>query len=76
MKHGARSRGRNAAEPEFNITELSPRHRTWAADLIRDHWGSETIVTRSRCHDTRSLPGFLAGRRASSPTGSPGTNVK
>lgn len=42
------------------IAELSSRHREWAVRLVRDHWGSQVIVTRGRKHDTSLLPGFVA----------------
>jgi GNAT superfamily N-acetyltransferase len=42
------------------IVELSSEHREWAVRLVRDHWGSERIVTRGKIHDTSLLPGFVA----------------
>jgi quercetin dioxygenase-like cupin family protein len=48
------------ASAAFEIVELSTEHRRWAADLVRDHWGSEKVVTRGKVWDTTQLPGFVA----------------
>jgi DNA-3-methyladenine glycosylase I len=45
---------------DFEIVQLSDEWREWARNLVRDHWGSEAVVTRGRLHDTSSLPGFVA----------------
>ena len=45
---------------KFEVVRISPRLRRWAADLIREHWGSTEIVTRGRIHDTGKLSGFIA----------------
>lgn len=45
---------------QFDIVEISPELREWAAELIRDHWGSTELVTRGRIHDATELPGFVA----------------
>jgi ribosomal protein S18 acetylase RimI-like enzyme len=44
----------------FKIVGLSPEHRKWARGLVREHWGSEKIVTRGKVHDTARLSGFVA----------------
>jgi GNAT superfamily N-acetyltransferase len=60
MKGSAEGHGPKAAGPGFKISELTPRYRKWAVALVEEHWGSEMIVTRGRCHHTRSLPGLVA----------------
>jgi GNAT superfamily N-acetyltransferase len=58
MKYRRKAEGQSGAG--YEIAGLTPHYRKWATDLIRDHWGSEKIVTRGRIHDTPALPGFVA----------------
>lgn len=39
----------------------------WISTLVKDHWGSQRVVSRGVIHDVLKLPGFLAfssGQRA------------
>lgn len=47
---------------DFGIRSLTAEYRSWANDLIEQHWGSVKIVTRGRIHDASALPGFVAVR--------------
>ena len=47
-------------KPGYEIVTLTPNHRGWATTLVREHWGSEKVVTRGKIHDTSRLPGFVA----------------
>lgn len=33
---------------------------TWMIDLIKDHWGSQEVVSRGVVHNVEFLPGFIA----------------
>jgi ribosomal protein S18 acetylase RimI-like enzyme len=45
---------------DYEIVPLSDEWREWARALVRDHWGSDSVVTRGKVHDTSRLPGFVA----------------
>ena len=32
----------------------------WIADLLQEHWGSTTIVSRGKSQDASKLPAFIA----------------
>lgn len=42
------------------VRALVDAERPWAAALVREHFGSPTVVPRGALHDTRSLPGLIA----------------
>lgn len=42
------------------VRALLEAERPWAAALVREHFGSPTVVSRGALHDTRSLPGLIA----------------
>jgi len=46
----------------FDILPLTEEHRAWAHRVAVEHWASDIVVTRGRCHDTSRLPGFVAER--------------
>jgi len=53
----------DAAGPPGGAVEVvpfGPEHREWAAGLIRQHFGSERMVSRGRLYDTLRLPGLVA----------------
>ncbi|MBU1637234.1 GNAT family N-acetyltransferase [bacterium] len=45
---------------QIRITPLLPELRTWATELITEHWVSPMIMSRFVWFDTRELPGFVA----------------
>ena len=44
----------------LEIREMEDNLRPWATRLIREHWGSDVIVSRGRIHRAADLPGFVA----------------
>jgi ribosomal protein S18 acetylase RimI-like enzyme len=42
------------------VRALLETEQSWAAALVAEHFGSETMVSRGALHDTRSLPGLIA----------------
>jgi ribosomal protein S18 acetylase RimI-like enzyme len=44
----------------FIIKPLNEEYRDWAVELLTEHWGSTTVVSRGRIHHTDKLPGFVA----------------
>lgn len=46
----------------FQIRETNHDDQEWIAQLLRNHWGSEKIVTRNQIHLAEKLPGWLAIR--------------
>jgi GNAT superfamily N-acetyltransferase len=46
----------------MEIRQLQESDRVWAAALISAHFGSPTVVSRERLHDTAALPGLVAWR--------------
>jgi GNAT superfamily N-acetyltransferase len=42
------------------VRALLEAERSWAAALVTEHFGSETMVSRGALHDTRSLPALIA----------------
>jgi len=45
---------------EIEVFALVDSDRPWAARILEENWGSTTMVTRERVHDTAKLPGFVA----------------
>ncbi len=44
----------------FEITPLDDASRPWARDVLREHWGSEVVVSRGKMYQADQLPGFVA----------------
>jgi ribosomal protein S18 acetylase RimI-like enzyme len=44
----------------FQIRPLNQSDRSWVARLLRERWGSTTMVTRGRAFRPDRLPGFAA----------------
>jgi GNAT superfamily N-acetyltransferase len=42
------------------VRALLEAERPWAAALVAEHFGTQTVVSRGTLHDTRSLPGLIA----------------
>jgi GNAT superfamily N-acetyltransferase len=46
--------------PAVAILPFGADHHQWAADLLRQAWGSSLVVSRGRVHDALLLSGFVA----------------
>ena len=44
----------------IEIRGADDHDRVWIGDLLREHWGSPTIVSRGRVHHADRLPGLVA----------------
>lgn len=45
---------------QLSIKSILADDRPWIVDLVRDHWGSDVVVSRGRVHRPAELPGFIA----------------
>jgi ribosomal protein S18 acetylase RimI-like enzyme len=52
---------------KIEVFALVECDRPWAARILEENWGSTTIVTRGRAHDTAKLPGFVAWQEGQRP---------
>jgi ribosomal protein S18 acetylase RimI-like enzyme len=53
---------------EFEFFRLAEDNITWAANLLKERWGSTRIVSRGRVYQADTIPGFVAYRDGT-PTG-------
>lgn len=44
----------------MKVVPLDQSHRGWVGKLMREHFGSQRVVTRGRMFDTSELPGLVA----------------
>ncbi len=44
----------------MTVRTLAAADRAWAADLLRERWGEERVVSRGRVHLATELPGLVA----------------
>jgi GNAT superfamily N-acetyltransferase len=42
------------------VRTLAEDDRSWAIELLREHWGSEVVVIRGKARDASRLEGFVA----------------
>jgi len=49
----------NIRKEEFKILEITSEDRTWIAQMLTEHWGSEQVISRGQIHDASKLPGFI-----------------
>ena len=47
---------------KFEMKPISEKDKDWVKDILKEHWGSEKIVTRGKIHNADTLPGFAAWR--------------
>jgi GNAT superfamily N-acetyltransferase len=47
---------------DFTIQPVKDSDRVWVASFLKDHWESETIISRGRIHRADKYPGFIAMR--------------
>lgn len=60
--------GAEPKTPALTVVPLGASYRGFADALMREHFGSERVVSRGRLHDTRELEG-LAALRCGEPAG-------
>ncbi len=44
----------------LTIKPITENDRPWIADVVREHWVSEVVVSRGKVHHPGGLPGFVA----------------
>jgi ribosomal protein S18 acetylase RimI-like enzyme len=44
----------------IEIREYAEQDRAWARDLLKQRWGSSSVVSRGKMHHADRLPGFIA----------------
>lgn len=45
---------------KFTIRKMNKADREWAAKFLKEHWGSEKIISRGRVYYLTALSGFVA----------------
>jgi len=46
--------------PAIDISAIQNTDRPWIKEILNQHWGSTTIVSRGTVHQADLLPGFIA----------------
>jgi hypothetical protein len=45
---------------DFKVRPLKVNDREWVARVLRENWGSTTVVSRGKIHQADIYPGFIA----------------
>ncbi|HYX50607.1 MAG TPA: GNAT family N-acetyltransferase [Ktedonobacteraceae bacterium] len=46
--------------PEITILPIDTKDQEWVSQFMREHWGSNKVISRGVIHYPQNLPGFVA----------------